>query len=365
MRAHDEAIMDLAWSPDDRRLVTGSVDRRIRFIDPRDMDVRMTFHLGNELAITRISWNREGTRLLALSEDGRLGVLDSAALPERLARDPAVEKVDGVGERRMELTVAPALWSGMSSVGERDCRSLVKGVDKRSDPGGWYWQATKGLARLELGEFQGIRDVADAAAGLRSAQAHAEWLQLIQRSHEILEKHPIADLTLSDSSGYFKMRTPESSAALDEDERLLSSFPRGNQWFGGIPFAIEDMLRMGSLVAQSNGYDYPVVSRLKGPGKGHRLHFLHTSRYTPSEENPETKLAEYILHYADGTEHSIPVIHGENIADHYITKTEILPDKLSGATAAWVRKHPRLVERPKGFVLAFFLMTAENPHPEK
>jgi WD40 repeat protein/tetratricopeptide (TPR) repeat protein len=90
------------------------------------------------------------------------------------------------------------------------------------------------------------------------------------------------------------------------------------------------------------------------------LHFLHAAHY--AENEPARALAEYVIHYADGTTEIAPAIHGRDIAQHEHDDAWNPPSPL---TKAWTGKRDWHSGKRQPRSASLYKMIWRNPHPGK
>ncbi len=84
MGAHAEAVQELAFAPDNHRLVSASSDRAVRLWDLDADEVRVLG--GHEGPVLHVAWNSDGTRLASADQDGSVRVWDTAQPSGRALR---------------------------------------------------------------------------------------------------------------------------------------------------------------------------------------------------------------------------------------------------------------------------------------
>src|SRR6185369_3529407 len=134
---------------------------------------------------------------------------------------------------------------------------------------------------------------------------------------------------------------------------------------------------LSSVVQQLGGVTFDIrgLVQLKGGGSGFggrpvqvtgiavaqtckALHFLHAAAFS---EKPGTAIGEYVIHYANKQQESVPLIYGENIADWSCGSG---PPALLGHSTkiAWMRGDPS-AEKPNR-VICLYDLRWENRHPQ-
>lgn len=140
-----------------------------------------------------------------------------------------------------------------------------------------------------------------------------------------------------------------ASASLD-----YQHLPHGRQIMAGVPFELASTRAQQShAIVAMQGHRLPQLpSRVDGvpvDAKVNRLAFLQAAYYAAPG-----RIATYLVHYADGSSVSIPVIGGQNVGDWYNPKD--MPD----AIVAWNKPHPVITHATVGA----YLMLWDNPRPQ-
>jgi hypothetical protein len=144
----------------------------------------------------------------------------------------------------------------------------------------------------------------------------------------------------------------------------LASLPEGEQTLQGVKFKIADgLIHLGR---KKPPFPEPMPDRVEGIQVGKtfaKLHLLHGTQggaYRPEQFIlDDTKIAEYKVHYADGTTKTIPVVYGRDIRDWYKHDDS----KVTRGKVAW--EGANLLSKSDGKILRLYLSTWENPHPTK
>jgi hypothetical protein len=145
----------------------------------------------------------------------------------------------------------------------------------------------------------------------------------------------------------------------------LQRLPAGMQALDGVVWQIEpdEHNEMPNIITlrgrQSEATDRDVTAIPVGR-KAARLAFLHTAFIAPDlrSAGTEVTLAEYVVHYADGTQAVIPVQCGHNI-DHWSGHHVLLP----AARVAWTI--PTLLRQNKVAWSTLYNFEWANPHPDR
>lgn len=174
-------------------------------------------------------------------------------------------------------------------------------------------------------------------------------------------KHPIparsrqANGDLIDLSGVY-------TASLEDDwlgqpGANLGSLPRSVQVFAGAAFDVRGLVQLAGAPATGRALDAPLAVRgIAIHAEGRRLHFLHGAvGHIPAD----TRIGEYLLHYADGRTQSVPLVYLRNVSDWQVRADDPLP---TDAEVAWTGEAGEAQE--PGRQIRLYTYTANNPFPE-
>ena len=135
----------------------------------------------------------------------------------------------------------------------------------------------------------------------------------------------------------------------------LGSLPQGKQKFGGVTFKVEKkMVQLGS----QNVKEKP--SKIEGIPVGRAFAKLHLLHATSHSEPDGKKIGEYVIHYADKTKASIPLIYGKNVRDWWYGPND---KGITEGKIAWTGTNEGSKSVNKSIRL--YLLTWKNPHPKK
>jgi hypothetical protein len=144
----------------------------------------------------------------------------------------------------------------------------------------------------------------------------------------------------------------------------LSELKSGVRTFEGVSFKISDkFLSLGSRVEKR----FPTkIEDIKIDQAAKRIYFLHATGYGSYGEPgavtfvaDDTKIGEYVIHFADDTTVSVPIVYGQDVRDWWNW------DKPFGVTRgkiAWSGMN--LFSRQQGQKIYLYLATWENPKPD-
>ena len=125
----------------------------------------------------------------------------------------------------------------------------------------------------------------------------------------------------------------------------------------GRPFALTDARKTDnhsiiSLRGGDHGAKLPAEAKgIQLGKKADKLWFLHATGWSPKD--PNTVVANYLIHYDDATTATFPIRFGIEVGDYWV------PQPISGAAVAWTGRN--LVHSPVGIFSAEW----SNPFPNK
>lgn len=128
----------------------------------------------------------------------------------------------------------------------------------------------------------------------------------------------------------------------------LGELPVGVQNFAAVPFKIQDRY----MLFDENTSAFKNIGV---GGKFARLHVIHGAHFYGGEGE---LLANFTIHYADGTTGALPVCYRRDVVNYW--STDGVP---TNATVAWRGNNKAAAAQRSS--LSLFLSTYDNPHPEK
>jgi len=141
----------------------------------------------------------------------------------------------------------------------------------------------------------------------------------------------------------------------------LKPLPRGHQVLKEVPLEIgESFIQLASKRAP----DFPEkVEGIQVGKQADQVHFLHGTGWGSPGVADGTTIGSYIVHYQDDTKEVIPIEYGRDVRDWWA-----LGDRrpATGAELAWTGANDASKNfRGMEVSLRLFLLTWENPHPDK
>jgi hypothetical protein len=152
------------------------------------------------------------------------------------------------------------------------------------------------------------------------------------------------------------------TASLDDDWLVkpganLASLPKGVQGFARACFDVRGLVQLaGKTAEKETGIAFPKsITGIKIGAKVRTLHFLQGASWSA---DVDTKIGEYVLHYADGKTASIPIVYGRSVVDWWINADSIVP---TDAKIAWTGEND--ASHKIGYKIQLYTYTVSNPRP--
>ncbi len=152
------------------------------------------------------------------------------------------------------------------------------------------------------------------------------------------------------------------TAALDDDWLAkpganLSSLPKGVQGFARACFDVRGLIQLtGKKAAEATGIAFPKsITGIKIGAKVRTLHFLQGASWSA---DVDTKIGEYVLHYADGKTATMPIVYGRNVVNWWVNADSIVP---TDAKIAWTGDCE--AAKPHDYKIQLYTYTVNNPRP--
>jgi hypothetical protein len=182
-------------------------------------------------------------------------------------------------------------------------------------------------------------------------------------SRSIRNRDPNADATTVDLTDYYNAVLTQNWYAGGPGNDL-SELPQGIQNLDGTPFDIRGLIQVTNGEMVELGRRFPnAVTGIRVNRKGTELHFLHAARRPNDANESETgsRLASYVIHFADGQTAEIPLVYGQDLANWW--NLPVLPSAAVRARVAW--KGQNALTRKSDCNLHLFKLTWHNPQPER
>ncbi len=220
------------------------------------------------------------------------------------------------------------------------------------------------LPDLEIKEIDFISDLTESAPFLialtmetfQTTMEH-EWFDSIRIYNDIIPRSPEARPEQIDLSDYF-------AASPDDDwfnhaGHDLHDLPKGIQEFGGVKFDVRGLLVLagGKTSLKITGLALPEeLKGIKINRSGKTVNFLHACAF---DSERGTRIAEYIVHYANNKQEVIPVEYGVNVMDWWERVEE---GRVSDAEEAWFGSNA--ASRRFGLRTRVIKYAWQNPYPD-
>ncbi len=157
----------------------------------------------------------------------------------------------------------------------------------------------------------------------------------------------LVDLSLSYSSSL------GSPTRFLSKEEMPEDWPTGVRDFGGVSFDVRGVVS-GSSPWLGTGKPQPAAVGVKGAF----VHFLHSTTYENSGQDGLT-IASYVIHFADRTKASVPVVYGQDVRGWSGAMDSLPPSR---APITWTGSNA--ISRKFNHQFRLFKMSWKNPKPE-
>jgi len=163
----------------------------------------------------------------------------------------------------------------------------------------------------------------------------------------LIDLHPHCNLALTNS--------PIGAGPLNGANNL-AALPAGTNLFAEVPFNVSGVVQLTSQQAVIARRKFPDhITGIKVDAPASRIHLLHGAGWNDLEE---TQIAKWVIHYADGQTHQIPIVYGTHVYDWW--ENEDVP-KDRQTKLAWTGMNP--ISKRFGTNLRIYRTTFANPRP--
>jgi hypothetical protein len=140
----------------------------------------------------------------------------------------------------------------------------------------------------------------------------------------------------------------------------LASLPTGRQEFGGVIFDVQGLIQLQGDCWVKRGYHLPEgVNGIPVHRSCQRVHILHAN--SGFGDPLGTRVATLVLHYTDGEQAMLDILHRVNVLDFWAWKPATPTD--TNTVVAWRGESPATKRR--GFGVRLCRTTFDNPQPRK
>ncbi len=136
----------------------------------------------------------------------------------------------------------------------------------------------------------------------------------------------------------------------------LEDFPKGEQELAGVTFNIIDGLIQ---LASEDRPQWP--EKVEGIAIGSKfahLYLFHATQTGPTGIKDATPIGQWIVHYEDGSQETIPIVYGADVRDWWNTDRS---KKLNRSKVAWVGTNA--AAKQHNVTLRLFVSKWDNPKP--
>jgi hypothetical protein len=139
----------------------------------------------------------------------------------------------------------------------------------------------------------------------------------------------------------------------------FASLPKGVQAFADAAYDVRGLIQLaGKQAIAETGIDFPrAVKGINVNYKARKLHFLQGAAWIAEDD---TKIGEYILHYANGQTKSIPIVYQRNVKGWWIKQTDPVP---TDADIAWTGENE--ASHKLGYNVRIYSYTVNSPLPDE
>ncbi|MCB1099024.1 MAG: hypothetical protein KDN22_25860, partial [Verrucomicrobiae bacterium] len=165
-----------------------------------------------------------------------------------------------------------------------------------------------------------------------------------------------APVTCIDLSAHYTAALDESWHGAQWDGQNLGPLPRGIQTLDDVAFDLRGIVQLSGLSVDRYAPGYPDAASGISVGMPVReLHFLHALGWG-QYAHTESRVASYVVHFADGSTETIPLVNGRDIYEWgiQIDRSELH----EGVSIAWEGVNAR------GSHIKLFRKMWRNPKPE-
>jgi hypothetical protein len=152
------------------------------------------------------------------------------------------------------------------------------------------------------------------------------------------------------------------TTSLDDDWLVkpganLASLPKGVQGFARACFDVRGLIQLaGKKADEATGISFPKsITGIKIGAKVRTLHFLQGASWSA---DVDTKIGEYVLHYADGKTATVPIVYGRSVVDWWVNADSIVP---TDAKIAWTGENE--ASHKLEYEIQLYTYTVNNPRP--
>jgi eukaryotic-like serine/threonine-protein kinase len=341
MVGHRHWVWSAEFSPDARWVVTASEDGSARVWDGATGQP-VSEALRHQRFLRSAGFSPDGRRVITASADGTARVWDMPPLEFPVpAWLPALAEAAGGLRFNAEGAV-----EGVPARTIEDMRRLLPDPGDRSRMAEW-------LRRFLADRFE--RDLAVDSTLDHGATSPARGPDR-GIAPGIGERAPGTPPALVDLSDHY-LAGLRGNWHGDQPDNDLSELPAGIARLAGVDFDVRGLIQLDPVGGGEGRFPIRVLGMRVGQSC-ERLHFLHAAIH--GNRPPGLVVGSYVLRYADGTWHELPIVLGEQVRDWFASPDEpALSESTCVAWTGWNGKSRRF-----GTTIRLFKTTWSNPRPD-
>lgn len=200
-----------------------------------------------------------------------------------------------------------------------------------------------------------------AAAALVGLAIGALWspLRTGQGGHPASKKAPSAGSPVPVDLSRFYNASFTTNWMNDFEGNDMAGLKPGRHMFGGVPFDARGLIQLQGKYGEGRKQFPAKVQGIPVQQKCRKLHFLHSTHWTVEHGQC---IANYLVHYADGSEWEIPLNYGVEIAGWWRNLQKSRPQE--HVVIVWTGTNVPASRSRNHNILALYKTTWENPYPD-
>lgn len=174
---------------------------------------------------------------------------------------------------------------------------------------------------------------------------------ILERSEESTPQH-------LDLGSVFNASMDETWQKGGIDGNTLSSLPKGLSTIGGITYDLRGVVQLsGTIASDLLSVSFPQeVSEIPVGQHAEKLHFLHACGWSDPEG---TRVATYVVRYADGETREVPIEYGIHLRDWWTSGSGA---EVPNGDVAWIGSNPASADQNR--TIQIYHLAWSNPRPD-